>query len=223
MTKLKFIGCFYLIFFTSIYGFAQIKVACVGNSITYGATIKNRDHLSYPAQLDSILGEGWEVKNFGVSGSTLLKNGDRPYWKQKAYNEAKNFNPDVVIIKLGTNDTKPQNWKFQNEFISDYIAFIDTFRSLSSKPIIFICFPVPAYPERWGISDSTIRIGVIPKIKIISKKAKTPIIDLYKPLTNHSEWFPDKIHPDANGAGEMAKVIRGVLVKNKSKIEKRKR
>lgn len=212
---------FAVILLACISTFAQIKVACVGNSITYGATIKNRQHNSYPAQLDSILGEGWEVRNFGISGSTLLKNGDRPYWKQKAFNEAKEFIPDVVIIKLGTNDTKPQNWKYKDEFVSDYIEMINEFNALSSKPYIFICFPVPAYPGYWGICDSTIRIGVIPKVKEVASKANVKIINLYKPLSNHAAWFPDKIHPNADGAAEMARVIKKVLLKNKKKIIKR--
>ena len=207
-----------IILFTSICSFAQIRVACVGNSITFGAAIENREQNSYPAQLGKLLGNDWEVKNFGVSGTTLLKNGDRPYWKQKAFIDAKDFNPDVVVIKLGTNDTKPQNWKFKNEYIIDYTSLILEFRALPSKPIVFMCFPVPAYPERWGISDSIIRIDVIPMIKKIGKNNKVKIINLYKPLSNHADWFPDKIHPNAIGAGEMAKVINKVLLKNKKKI-----
>jgi acyl-CoA thioesterase I len=221
MKSNKIVICCILFLFTWYISYSQIKVACVGNSITFGATIENRHHNSYPAQLDSILGDGWEVKNFGVSGSTLLKNGDRPYWKQKAYSEAKDFNPDVVVIKLGTNDTKPYNWKFKDEFIGDYTSMINEFKALPSKPYIFICFPVPAYPERWGISDSTITVGVIPMVKIVAKNNKVQIIDLHTPLSNHESWFPDKIHPNIEGAGEMARVIKKVLLKNKKKIEKR--
>jgi len=195
----------------------------VGNSITFGSAIENRQHYSYPAQLDSILGEGWEVRNFGVSGATLLKNGDRPYWKQKAFEGTKEFNPDVIIIKLGTNDTKPHNWKLKDEFVADYIAMINEFKSISSKPFIFICLPVPAYPERWGISDSTITVGVIPFVKKVAKSTKVNLIDLHTPLSNHADWFPDLIHPNAEGAGEIARTIRNVLLKNKKKIEKRKK
>jgi lysophospholipase L1-like esterase len=217
----KIAVCCFVLLFTCLSSYTQIKVACVGNSITYGATIKDRQHYSYPAQLDSLLGEGWDVQNFGVSGSTLLKNGDRPYWKQKAFTDAKDFNPDVVIIKLGTNDTKPYNWTHKDEFIGDYTAMINEFKALPSKPYIFVCLPVPAYPDRWGISDSTITVGVIPMVKKVAKKNKVKLIDLHEPLGNHANWFPDKIHPNAEGAGEMAKVIKAELLKNKKKIEKR--
>jgi lysophospholipase L1-like esterase len=86
-----------------------IKVACIGNSITYGSGIQDREKYAYPSQLQQMLGRGWEVKNFGISGRTLLKKGDYPYRNEQAFSDAKNFNPDVVIIKLGTNDTKPWN------------------------------------------------------------------------------------------------------------------
>src|SRR4051794_25029443 len=86
------------------------KLACVGDSITFGAGIQDRDHDSYPAQLGRMLGEAWDVRNFGVSGATMLKKGDKPYDKQKAYRDALAFKPDVVVIMLGTNDSKPQNW-----------------------------------------------------------------------------------------------------------------
>jgi lysophospholipase L1-like esterase len=201
----------------------QIKVACVGNSITYGAGIENREQNSYPAQLGKLLGGEWEVRNFGVSGSTLLKNGDRPYWKQKSFVDAKEFAPDVIIIKLGTNDTKPQNWKFKDEFISDYSAMINEFKALPSKPYIIVCLPVPAFPDRWGIRDSIITADIIPMMKTIAKKNKVKTIDLHTAFLNHSDWFPDKIHPNAQGAGEMARIIEKNLLKWGKKIVKRKK
>lgn len=218
----KLLVSVYLIFFIILYSFTQIKVACVGDSITFGFTILNHEEKSYPARLAQLLGKGWGVENFGVIGATMLKNGDIPYWKQNAFIDSKNFNPDVVIIMLGTNDTKPQNWKFKNEYITDYTVMINEFRALPSKPYIFICLPVPAYTKIWGISDSIIRIEIIPMIKLIGKRNNVPIIDLYQPLNKHAEWFTDKIHPNAAGAKEMAKVIYNVLLKIKKKIEKRK-
>src|SRR4051812_11154381 len=89
----------------------KIKVACVGDSITAGAGVQDPGHNAYPVVLQRLLGDKYEVKNFGVSGTTLLKKGDSPYWNQKAFKAATAFAPDIVIIKLGTNDTKAQNWK----------------------------------------------------------------------------------------------------------------
>jgi acyl-CoA thioesterase I len=223
MMRIRIVSLLSLLLFSTFVAIAQIKVACVGNSITYGYGLKDREVNSYPAQLAKILGSEWEVQNFGVSASTLLRNGDRPYWKQAAFQKAKDYNPDVVIIKLGTNDTKPVNWKFRGEYTKDYCELIDTFRALSSKPVIFICYPVPAFPGKWGISDSIIRVDLMPMVDTIAQKSNTEIIDLYKPLSNHADLFPDKVHPNAEGAGLMAKEISAKLLNKKAKIQNRKK
>ncbi len=118
-----------------------IKVACVGDSITQGSGAQKGK--SYPAQLQGLLGEGYQVGNFGVSGRTLLKKGDFPYWKEKKYQDALAMEPAIVVIMLGTNDTKPQNWKFEAEFDADYRELVKSFQALKSKPKVFVCRPVP--------------------------------------------------------------------------------
>jgi len=190
---------------------APVKVACIGNSITYGHGIADRLHDSYPSQLGRMLGEKWIVRNFGVSGRTMLKKGDYPYWNEEAYFHAKSFLPDVVIIKLGTNDTKPQNWKFSAEFSADYQAMITELKKLASHPRIYLCKPVPAYGNRWDINDSIIVHGVIPAVEKLAKKNKLRVIDLYAELSNKASLFPDQIHPNVEGAGLIAKTIYKAL------------
>ena len=184
-----------------------IKVACVGDSITYGSRIENREANSYPAQLQKMLGEGWEVQNFGVSGATMLKKGNKPYWELDAFQQAKDFAPDVVIIKLGTNDSKPQNWEYGSEYVADYIEMIQEFKNLESQPQIWICEPVPVYKDDYGIRASVVDEEILPAIKSIKKAEKVKAIRLYKALSNKAEMFPDGIHPDAAGARVMAETI----------------
>jgi len=183
------------------------RVACVGDSITFGAGIRDRARNSYPVQLGRLLGAKWEVRNFGVSAATLLKKGDKPYWRLRAFKAATDYKPHVVVIKLGTNDTKPNNWRHKGEFAADCKAMIGAFAKLPSRPKIYVCLPVPAYPERWGIRDSVIKGEVIPILKQVAKETGAGVIDLYTPLSNKPKLFPDKIHPNAEGAGVMAKVI----------------
>src|SRR4051794_25700025 len=192
-----------------------VRVACVGDSITYGAVIADREHNSYPAQLQKLLGDGYQVRNFGVSGATLLKNGDKPYWKEKAFDEAKEFKPKVVIIKLGTNDSKPQNWSHKDEFLADAKDLIAAFAALESKPTIYVCRPVPAFPGNFGISDQVIHEEVIPLLDEAAKAKDAKVIDLYKALSEHAKLFPDKVHPDAEGAKLMAEAIAMTLVEKK--------
>ena len=188
-----------------------IRVACVGDSITFGAGIEDRQKNSYPAQLGRMLGKSWQTRNLGVSGATLLKQGDLPYWRQKAFSTALAWRPHIVIIKLGTNDTKPQNWKHKEQFAPDYRAMIERFGALDTKPRIWVCLPVPAFPERWGIRDTVIKGEVIPIVRQVAEETGAQVIDLYTPLEGKPEMFPDKIHPNAAGAGVMAREIYRAL------------
>ena len=195
---------------------AQAKlVACVGDSITYGSGIANRTVDSYPAQLQRILRQydpSWEVQNFGVSGATLLSRGDLPYVRQAAFANAQACNPDIVIIKLGTNDSKPQNWQYKGDFVSDYENMIDTFRALPSRPQVWICKPVPAFYVNFSIRPEVIHDEILPLIDQISREKNAPVIDLYTALQDWAKLFPDGIHPNAEGAGLMAQTIAPFLL-----------
>lgn len=182
------------------------RIVCVGDSITEGAGLTHQSKTAYPVVLDSILGPNYSVLNCGRSGATLLKKSDLSYWDCKEFSNVFVFNPEVIIIKLGTNDSKGFNWNAER-FASDYQALIDTFKTISSRPKIYVCLPAPAFKMEWEISDSTIRTGVIPIIEKIAKRNNLPIIDLYEGMSNQSQNFPDGIHPNEKGAAVMAGII----------------
>jgi lysophospholipase L1-like esterase len=192
-----------------------IKVACIGNSITFGFGIKDPQTNSYPAQLAKMLGPKWEVKNFGISARTLLSKGDLPYVKEKFYKEAQEWLPDVVIVKLGTNDTKPWNWKYMGEFETDYSNFLAPFKALTPIPRIFICQAVPVARDRWGINEDTVKNQLNPLIVKIAEKEKVACIDLYTPLSEKKNLFTDGIHPNIEGAGIIAKEVYKALTGKK--------
>jgi lysophospholipase L1-like esterase len=196
-------------------GDGKKKVACVGDSITFGASIKDRKNNSYPCQLGKILGDGWTVRNFGVSGATLLKKGDKPYWKKRAYKNALNYKPNVVVIMLGTNDSKPINWKQKQDFVSDYVELVKSFQKLDSKPEVWVCLPVPAFPGKWGINEKTIGGEMMTMVKEVAKRTGAKIIDLHAALKTHGKLFPDTVHPNAEGAGLMAKAIAAEIARKK--------
>ncbi len=180
-----------------------IKVACVGDSITQGSGAQKGK--SYPAQLQGLLGDGYLVGNFGVSGRTLLKKGDFPYWKEKKYQEALAMEPAIVVIMLGTNDTKPQNWKFEAEFDADYRELVRSFQSLKSKPKVFVCRPVPVPGKgNYGINEENIQ-KEIPRVDALAKELGCAVIDMHAALEKFPELLPDRVHPNTAGAGEMAK------------------
>ena len=193
--------------------FAQkVRIACVGNSITYGAGIENRDHYSYPAQLQQWMGDLYEVRNFGVSGATVLSRGDKPWNCQPEYQEAIDFLPDIVIIKLGTNDSKPQNWQYSEDFKADYLKLVRDFKGLQGSPRVILALPVPVFvPEKWGIRDSVVKTHIIPLIREIARETRCETVDLYEALLPFESCFPDKVHPNAIAAEVMVEEIYKLL------------
>lgn len=187
----------------------KVRVACVGDSITFGAGVEDRDKNHYPAVLGGLLGTSFDVRNFGRSGATLSRSGDLPYWSTDEFKAATAFVPDVVVVKLGTNDTKPQNWRGKEAFAKDLEGLLDHFASLRTKPRtkVWVCLPVPVFGTQWGINAKTLDEGVLPALMDVCQERKVPVIDLNDALAAHPEMFPDKIHPNASGARLMAHTI----------------
>ena len=184
-----------------------VRVACIGNSITFGAGIKNRSRDSYPSVLARMLGDNYWVKNFGVSARTMLNKGDHPYMNEPAYKNALAFNPNIVVIKLGTNDSKSFNWKYKSDFMKDAQNMINAFKGLPSQPKIYLCYPSKAYLTGDGINDDIISKEIIPMIKKLAKKNNLSVIDLHTAMDGMPELFPDRIHPNEKGAQVMAKAV----------------
>lgn len=194
------------------------RVACVGNSITDGWGIDMVDVDGYPAQLQRQLCRDYCVRNFGVSGRTMLNSGDRPYMKERAWADAKAFNPDIVVIKLGTNDSKQKNWDgHEKDFARDLQQMIDELKALPSKPTIYLCNPIPSSVKldesrNDQIRDSVVVAGVMPAIAKVAKKNKLTVIDLRQTVDAKSDMMQrDGIHPTAKGAKNIAEAVAGVI------------
>lgn len=189
-----------------------LRIACVGDSITEGYGLAVQSKTSYPVMLDSILGPKYAVLNSGRSATTLQKKGDFPYWICKEFSNVFVYKPNIIVIKLGTNDTKPNNWH-ADKYEQDYQAMIDTFKTISSKPEIYVCLPVPVFKTKWGINDSTVVHGIIPIIEKLAKKNKLSVIDLHKGMNNEGVNFFDSIHPNEKAVKMMAAIIAGKISK----------
>ncbi len=182
-----------------------IKLACVGDSITQGVGAAKGK--SWPDQIQKLLGEKWQVRNFGVSGSTLMNAGDKPYQKEGAFKKAIEFTPDVVVIILGTNDTKPQNWKHKDTFTTDYQDLIGKFAALPSKPRIFISYPpYIAGKGNFGISEEN-TVAEIPLIDAAAKATGATIIDVHAALLGKDALIPDRVHPNNEGMTAIATAV----------------
>ncbi len=184
-----------------------IRVACVGDSITEGG----RNGSDYPAQLQQCLGDNWQVRNFGVSGRTLLRKGDRPYWQESAFREAQAFAPDAVVILLGANDTKPHNWRHKDEFAGDYRDLVETFRKLPSEPAIHLCRLIPVVGEgNFGITEE-VALEASAIVERLAAELGLELIDLHAPLADRPELIPDRVHPNGEGYAAMARTVATAL------------
>ncbi len=189
----------------------QIRVACVGDSITYGVQVKNWIRSAYPSVLGKLLGSDYCVENFGYSGRTALSDGDKPYIKYRLYKKSIAFKPDIVIIMLGTNDTKEWNWKGRDRYIRDYSRLIDTYLSLDSKPEVFIVVPPPAFEiggrVNFNINGEIIEKDLCPAAREIADALNLGLIDLHAAMRGRPELFADGVHPNAEGAEVFAKLV----------------
>ena len=206
-----------------------IRVACIGNSITDGHGIEMAPVNGYPALLQRQLGKDYLVKNFGVSGRTLLNHGDMPYMKETAWKDAQAFDPDIVVIKLGTNDSKPQNWKYAAEFKQDLQQMITTLcpalaqsakkrkKSKNAQPVrpkIYLCTPIPAFKSSWNINDAVITNEIIPIQKEVAQQYGLQLIDLHTLFANDGDKMQeDGIHPDGKGVRRIADIVAEALKK----------
>ncbi|MDB5047819.1 MAG: hypothetical protein JWO30_890 [Fibrobacteres bacterium] len=185
------------------------RVACIGNSITDASHGPG----AYPIKFNQLLGREYFVLNAGASGTTLLRKGDSPYINNNWFKEVFKFKPGIITIKLGTNDSKPQNWgTHKDEFVPDLRWLIDTLSTISPKPRIYLCTPIPAYKDAsgndpYGISGDIIKNEIIPKVKQVAQEKGLTVFDLYTPFLPYKSTQADGVHPNDVGLDTLAHIL----------------
>lgn len=191
------------------------RIACVGDSNTYGFRIPNRLKNCYPSVLNRMLGYGYQVKNFGISGRTLMDTCDLPYRNEAIYKESIEFAPNCVIFMLGTNDAKKHNWTDPQLFMEAYDRFVKEYCALESVSRMIICSPVSTYENRTEVSSTDrayeIQSQVVEQIAELIKGYSNPsvqFVDLHDATKNHPGWFNgDGIHLNEKGAKHVARIL----------------
>lgn len=188
-------------------------LACVGDSITFGAGVrKTRDTDSYPAMLQTLLGDAWTVENFGNPGSTLMAGTNRPYTEQEEYQASLNMAADVYLVMLGTNDAKPDFWD-TDTFVEEYETFLSTYEDVNPDAQIFLMTPPCVYaqdsdnPEYYGAMGDNVDAEVVAAVHTVAEKVGVPVIDLHTFTADHPEWFADGLHPNKVGNSAIAQYI----------------
>ena len=185
----------------------KLKVACVGNSITYGTGIKDRETDAYPSQLQRMLGDAYEVGNFGRPSATLLAHGHMPYFQQAEWNAAKAFTADIAVVHLGINDTDPRNWpNYRDEFVTDYLHLIDTLRQVNPQVRILIARLTPIRHDHHRFTSGTKlwHDEIQEAIETVARVAGVELIDFHAPLYHHPDYSVEGIHPNPAGARLLA-------------------
>lgn len=205
--------------FISLYQFAYsqtnkiIKVACIGASITEGATLEHPKEQAYPQLLQLKLGKDYAVTNYGVSGTTMLKNGNLSYWNTAQYKAALQSNPDVVFIDLGGNDSKLINRNHLDEFTNDCHDMVQSFKQLPSHPRIILLLPFPSFEtDTTSIYDPAITARIIPQVRAVAFKDSVEVLDMHSLFIDHALLMPDHIHPNFEGSHIIATRLYDLLV-----------
>jgi acyl-CoA thioesterase-1 len=215
MKKTKSFICTVVFIAIALSGYSQgyhVRIGIIGNSITEGSGLSDPATQSYPAQLATMLqeiyGDTCIVQNFGITTTTMLKNGNVSYWNSTQFKDCMDYAAEICIILLGTNDSKPYNWdEHGDEFVGDYLSMIDTIKTRNPHTKFFVGYPPPAFEIVFDIRDSVILNGVIPAVDSIVAVTGAELIDFYYPLLDSVSLFPDKIHPNVEGSGVMARII----------------
>ena len=199
----------------------QIKVALVGDSVTYGHSIKNWPKNNYPALLSDMLGENYCVKSYGVSGSTIQPDGDQPYNITKAYTWSHEFEADILVFMLGSNDSKPENWKGAEKFKEEYLKMLDSYVNTENPPVVLLCTPPTAYfPEgvTEGLSNYDVQPLLIEEIadivRDVASEGDYTLIEINNLTENRRDLFgDDNVHPNNDGAKSIADEVYKFILK----------
>ncbi|MCW4023334.1 MAG: GDSL-type esterase/lipase family protein [archaeon] len=181
-----------------------IRIACVGDSITWG--------FGYPETLQTKLGENFVVNNFGASASTVLTTSTKPYVDQYMFQRSKVFQPSIVIIMLGTNDAQPTSLGGLDNFAEDYKELINEYQRLPTDPEIWLVTPPPIYENDYEWDNVILEEHLIPKIKQVANELDLPVIDVNSALTDYPRYFADGVHPNTEGTSLITETIYQALI-----------
>ncbi len=187
----------------------MIRVTCIGDSITWGFTLLNPWRQSYPALLQEKLGPGYEVRNFGYNDAAARFDADTPYVSKRAYRESLAWNPDIVLLMLGTNDTKSRNWD-PEIFRRDYRRIVESYRALPSAPRVILIAPIRVFPVGGipilGVLPENMENGVRPAIRALAAEMELELVDLQDLFTDR-RYCRDGVHPQRAGTQMLADAI----------------
>ncbi len=177
----------------------KVRVACAGDSITAGS--------SYVHDLSGLLGGNYSVRNYGVGLASVSLETTKPYMNQPVFQQAKDFQPDIVVIMLGTNDAITWYQGSIGNFTSDYKLLISEFEALPNKPEVYLVMPPPIFDDNLGPNSTILEQQIIPQIRQIANQTGLPLIDFHEEMVAHPEYFSDGVHLTEEGSMFVAEKV----------------
>lgn len=195
----------------------QIRIACVGDSTTYGHGITGWPKNNYPTLLQNLLGEGYHVNNYGVSSYAVQDTSDRPYMNLEHYQESLAYDADCVVFMMGSNDSKPENWIDAASFREDLLTLLESY---GDAEIILCTLPSAFFTEEHAenVTSHDIQPGIVDEIAQITRDVAAEkgyaLIDIHALTAQHREWISeDGVHPSNEGAAAIAQEVYNILTK----------
>ncbi|CAN5554557.1 hypothetical protein BH11ARM1_BH11ARM1_01600 [soil metagenome] len=212
-------GCLVLVGCNPASQTQAVRVACVGDSITWGSIIRDRAKNSYPGQLARQLGQGYVVANFGASGSFVLRSSPKPFREDPFFERSMSFQPDIVVLSVGTNDAKPEIWdNGKRSFYMSLAQLVDSYRQLPEQPRVILALPPPMFAQKQR--GKNLEVSLRPEIKRVAKDMGVELIDLAEPFRGHKELFWDGIHPNIQACGMMANTVARSIEKHQDLVKR---
>jgi lysophospholipase L1-like esterase/pimeloyl-ACP methyl ester carboxylesterase len=212
--KIKILKIAYLFFCTlvftfysnSIFGQKKVNIACVGNGVTYGIGVENREKNNFPQQLQYLLGVNYKVEIFGVVNAPVLNSGINGYSKTAAFKKSHDFNPNIVFIELGLDEIKAADSSIISNITSTLDNFIQSYANLSSRPRIVLLLPLPIFLKDSSLfNNEFIKNKIIPKIQKLAYEKNLELLDLFSMFIDREDLFLDKVHPSSLGGTLISK------------------
>lgn len=189
----------------------QTKVACIGDSLTYGSNVSDWKKNNYPTLLQNKLGNGYVVNNYGFPGATLMDTSMK-YAYSKEFKKSLDFKPDIVVMMLGTNDSWRRRDQIESGFMNEYKNLIEQYRKVNKNVKFKIMIPPKANKlikkEMFYIKDDTLLKHITPIIREVAESEGIDLIDLRSEFKDDKSLYSsDKVHINKKGTNKLANII----------------
>lgn len=184
----------------------DVRIACVGDSNTYGTLLAGWPATTYPMTLRKRLGAGCCVNNYSYPGRCARPGADKPLIDEEQYADSLKFRPDIAVVMLGSNDAREGNWIDKSEFKSGLKSIVDEYAATGCKT--YLVSPPPAFESggrvRYRIRAEILGADARDAVKEVASETGSEYIDAYSAFEGRPDLFADGVHLKAKGAKILA-------------------